>query len=327
MIEGLLLDGRNPDDYFNPLIYADRTILRGNEITNHHTTNCVHLSTYYSAPAPADVIIEGNNIHDCGTLPAQNHEHGIYIGAARNAIIRNNRIWSNADRGIQLFTDAQGTQIYGNVISGNGQGVLIAGYNGVAPNNTTVEHNIIAHSKVRHNVESSFDELTTPGTGNVFRENCIYGAEGWYRQPDGSGIQSEQVGFTATANVIADPGFANAAAGDFTVAADERVRGRARRRRRLSRALSWLRPSRNHEHCGCESKQEPEGLAELLGDEEVGDQEAAERSEQTPRQQFHVRVARLLERGDGLHERAEAKEDQGEKEPEADHPELGKVSK
>ena len=219
MIEGLLLDGRNPDNYFNPLIYADRTILRGNEITNHHTTNCVHLSTYYSAPAPADVIIEGNNIHDCGTLPAQNHEHGIYIGAARNAIIRNNRIWSNADRGIQLFTDAQGTQIYGNVISGNGQGVLIAGYNGVAPNNTTVEHNIIAHSKVRHNVESSFDELTTPGTGNVFRENCIYGAEGWYRQPDGSGIQSEQVGFTATANVIADPGFANAAAGDFTVAA------------------------------------------------------------------------------------------------------------
>ena len=126
VIENLKLDGRNPDDYFNPLIYADRVVLRNNEITNGHTTNCVHLAPYYDNPGPTGVIIEDNDIHDCGTLPANNHEHGIYIAEAYDTIIRNNRIWGNADRGIQLFTKVEGTRIYGNVIDGNGTGVLFA---------------------------------------------------------------------------------------------------------------------------------------------------------------------------------------------------------
>ena len=58
-------------------------ILRGNEITNHHTAICVHVTDYPDAPRPAGVVIENNVIHDCGELPATNHHHGIYVPRAR----------------------------------------------------------------------------------------------------------------------------------------------------------------------------------------------------------------------------------------------------
>ncbi len=217
VIENLKLDGRNPDDYFNPLIYADRVVLRNNEITNGHTTNCIHLAPYYDNPGPTGVVIEGNNIHDCGTLPANNHEHGIYIAEAYDTIIRNNRIWGNADRGIQLFTKVEGTRITGNVIDGNGTGLIFGGMEGVMATDTIVEHNLITNSNVRHNVEASFDSQTTPATDNLIRDNCIYNADGWYDEADGSGIQTPESGFTATANVIADPQYVNRKAGDFTL--------------------------------------------------------------------------------------------------------------
>jgi parallel beta-helix repeat protein len=217
VIENLKLDGRNPDDYFNPLIYADRVVLRNNEITNGHTTNCVHLAPYYDNPGPTGVIIENNDIHGCGTFPVTNHEHAIYLADAYDTIIRNNRIWDNADRGIQLFTQVEGTRIYGNVIDGNGSGVLFAGMEGVMPTDTVVEHNLITNSNVRHNIESSFDEQTAPARDNLVRDNCIFGAEGWYKEADGSGIMTPESGFTATGNIIADPQYVDRKSGDFTL--------------------------------------------------------------------------------------------------------------
>jgi Right handed beta helix region len=217
VVEDLLLEGPRAD-IFSPLIYADRTVLRNNEITNHHSSNCVHLATYYDAPAPRDVLIEGNRIHDCGRLPATNHDHGIYIAASRNAVIRDNLIYDNADRGIQLFPDAQGTRIEGNVIDGNGQGILFSGYEGVSSHDTTVVHNVITNSKLRHNVESFYPEDTPPGRNNVVRENCIHGAEGWYKEEDGSGIAYSHPGFEATNNVIADPKYSGRPSGDFALA-------------------------------------------------------------------------------------------------------------
>jgi parallel beta-helix repeat protein len=215
-VENLLLNGVNDFEGFSPLIYADSVILRDNEITNEQTTNCVHLSSYYDEPAPANVLIEGNRIHDCGGL-APNHDHGIYIAASRDLTIANNVIYDNADRGIQLWPDAQGTHIYGNVIDGNGQGISIGGYEGTSPSHTLIEHNLITNSNVRHNVESYFPEDTAPGTDNIVRNNCIYGADGWYEEADGSGIQAPEEGFNATNNVIADPEYVNRAAHDYTL--------------------------------------------------------------------------------------------------------------
>jgi parallel beta-helix repeat protein len=223
-VESLTLDGKNPKGYFNPIIYADGAVLRDNEITNEHTTNCVHLARYYNAPPPRGVVIEDNNIHDCGVLPAQNHEHGIYVAASRDLTIRNNLIWNNADRGIQLYTDVKDTQIYGNVINNNGVGIIISGADGLTTSNTLIQHNLITYSNVRHNVESWFGPGTSPGTNNVVRDNCIHGAQGWYAGSDDSGM-GDQEGFTATDNVNADPGYENAPAGDFKMSPDSPCAG------------------------------------------------------------------------------------------------------
>ena len=67
-------------------------------------------------------VIERNRIHNCGQLPPTNHHHGIYVEASDGARITDNWIYDNADRGVQLFPDAQGTYIARNVIDGNGQG-------------------------------------------------------------------------------------------------------------------------------------------------------------------------------------------------------------
>lgn len=218
IVENLTLDGKNPDNYFNPIIYADNAVMRNNEITNEHTTNCVHLAHYYDDPAPANVVIENNDIHDCGVLPAQNHEHGIYIAASRHLIIRNNLIYNNADRGIQLYTDVKDTQIYGNVIDNNGVGIIISGASGFTTTDTEIHNNIITNSNIRHNVESWYESGTNPGTNNVVTDNCIYGVSSgnYYAGKDNSGI-GDEVGFSAKGNLIADPRYVDAAGGNYAL--------------------------------------------------------------------------------------------------------------
>jgi hypothetical protein len=54
----------------------------------------------------------------------------------------------------------------------------------------------------------------------VVTDNCIKGAPGWYAGSDGAGIQNPQVGFTATDNLVVDPGYINAGAGDYRIPSD-----------------------------------------------------------------------------------------------------------
>ncbi len=212
MVEDLTLDGRNSNNNLSPLIYADGAVLRDNEITNHHSEICVHVTAYPGAGPPRGVVIEGNRIHDCGSLPATNMDHGIYIGEARDTVIRDNWIYDNADRGIQLYPDADGTLVTGNVIDGNGQGVAIGGSGSQTSDNNLVEHNVITNSTIRYNVEGSWG--SSVGTGNVVRENCTIGGA---RGGDTGGIQTPADGFVASDNIVADPGYVNSAAGDFSL--------------------------------------------------------------------------------------------------------------
>jgi parallel beta-helix repeat protein len=114
-IRGMKLDGRGGATPIGPKIYADGVVLRDNEITNAHTSICVQISRYYSDPAPRGVVIKRNRIHDCGELPSTNKDHGIYVSEARDTVIRDNWIYDNADRGIQLYHDADGSKVIGNV--------------------------------------------------------------------------------------------------------------------------------------------------------------------------------------------------------------------
>ena len=207
----LLLDGRTTT-LPSPTVNGDRVTFRDNEVTNAHTAICFVLGDGEGPYGIAvDPVIEGNRIHDCGKLPATNHDHGIYVEASRNARITGNVIYDNADRGIQLYPDAQNTLITGNVLDGNGSGVIFSGDFGIASNGNVVRGNVISNSILRANVESWYPAGNPVGTGNLVEANCVWNG----RQGDIDG----SLGFTARNNLITDPLFTNRAAKDFTLRA------------------------------------------------------------------------------------------------------------
>jgi parallel beta-helix repeat protein len=148
-------------------------------------------------------LIERNRIHNCGQLPATNHHHGIYAEATDNARILENWIYDNADRGVQLFPDAQRTYVARNIIDGNGEGVVFSRTSA----NNVVENNVISNSVVRYNLE----DFELRGTGNVARRNCLWST----RHPaNPAGLQTGLV-VPLVENIVIDPGFINRAAKDF----------------------------------------------------------------------------------------------------------------
>jgi hypothetical protein len=203
-IEGMKLNGAGGTSDIGPRIYADGTVLRDNEITNGHTDICVHVGSWYDGPAPAGVVIAHNRIHDCGELPSTNMDHGVYLSEARDVTVRDNWIYDNVDRGVQQYSHVDGARITGNVIVNNGEGVNFSG-----GSDQIVEGNIIASSKIRWNVYAG--STGSPGDG-VLRNNCVYASNSGYT--DHGGIETSEV-FSEAGNLIAHPGFVDAADADF----------------------------------------------------------------------------------------------------------------
>jgi hypothetical protein len=202
VIQSLDLDGRSSDNLPSPSVYGDGVVFRDNDVTNHHTTICFILGSDTFGRARGTVI-EGNRIHNCGAMPPTNHHHGIYTEASDGARITDNWIYDNADRGIQLFPDAQGTYVARNVIDGNGQGVLFSRTSA----NNLVEHNIITNPALRYNVE----DFELSGGGNVARRNCL-----WSDRHKGGGLQPG-LAVPVLDSVVINPGYVNRAAKDFRV--------------------------------------------------------------------------------------------------------------
>jgi parallel beta-helix repeat protein len=208
----LNLNGANASDLPSPTVDADRVTLTGDDITNGHTAICLAIGSLDWGTAH-DVVLDGNRIHDCGRLPygSTNHDHGIYIESARRVVITNNYIYDNADRGIQLYPDAQGTTISNNVIDGNGEGIIFSGDSGLASSDNVASRNIISNSRVRYNVESWWPSGNPVGTGNVASSNCLWNGT--------QGNVADQVGFTASGNSVTNPLFADRNAKNFSVPA------------------------------------------------------------------------------------------------------------
>ena len=207
-VTGLDLDGTNAGALPSPTVNAANTTFSYDNVTNDHTAVCFDLGSSYGVAA--NTLIEYDRIHDCGILPANNHEHGIYVQDSTNATIAWNEIYDNADRGIQLYPDAQGTTVDHNVIADNGENFDFSGDNGTAADNSDVYDNIIANPvDPSYNVYSWYPTGNPIGTGNTLQNNCITG--GAPNTSDG--------GFAATGNTTAtDPEFINATAGDFQLA-------------------------------------------------------------------------------------------------------------
>ncbi len=202
----------------SPLINARGVVLLDNDIQDRHTGICVSATTYRGV-APDLVVIKGNRIHDCGRLPPTNHQHGIYIVSGTGAIIADNVIFANADRGIQLFPAVTGARIYANTIDGNGEGVIVSDTSSV----NQFASNIISNSNVRWNVE--WNQLS--GAANTITANCLYASNRrpYFNRDGGVQIQ-ERNRVVLAANQVANPGFANRGARDYRISPTSPCRGR-----------------------------------------------------------------------------------------------------
>jgi hypothetical protein len=201
VVQGLDLDGFNKAKLPSPTVNGDNVVFRANDVWNRHTQICFILGSSKWGRARGTVI-EHNRIHNCGQMPPTNHHHGIYVEASDGARITNNWIYDNADRGVQLFPDAQRTYISGNVIDGNGEGVVFSRKSA----NNVVEFNVLSNPLVRYNLEDF--ELT--GRGNIARRNCLWSLRHW----GNAGIQLG-IAVPVVESVVTEPGFVNRLAKDF----------------------------------------------------------------------------------------------------------------
>lgn len=190
----------------NPSVNGDRITFSNNDITDEHHGICFHIGKPGEGVAE-NIVIDGNRIHDCGRLPSTGFDHGVYLNTTRGVRITNNYIYDNADYGIHLYPNAQGTYIANNVIDGNGRGITFSGEGGTASSNNVVVNNIISNSKDTANIESYWGGSV--GTGNRAEDNCLFnGAKGNIGQ---------QRGFSLSNNRVANPEFVNRAAKNFAL--------------------------------------------------------------------------------------------------------------
>jgi nitrous oxidase accessory protein NosD len=209
-ISGLNLVGTNATGKPSPVVLASDVLIEDNEITNGNTGDCLTIGD--GSHRVSQVVVRGNRIHGCGALPATNYNNGISVTFATGTRISGNWIYDNADRGVQLAPDADGTRVAGNVIDGNGEGVMVAGDGSDTSDNNLIENNLITNSKLRDNIEAFWTTPTLTGTNNVVRENCFYGGA---RDDGDGGIADLREGLIVTGNLIEDPQYLAPGLNDF----------------------------------------------------------------------------------------------------------------
>ncbi len=199
----------------SPTVNADHTTFVNDEVTNHHAdATCFLLGDANGVFGRADyTTISDSRIHDCGALPPTDLDHGIYVEASSGTRIFRNLIYGNADRGIQLYPDADHTRIAGNVIDGNGQGVDFGARGAQTTDDNLVEYNVVSNARVSYNVLSAYGPGDKVGDGNIVANNCIGGGRASAWGP--GGISRNHLGFWLRGNLLTVPRFRNARHGNF----------------------------------------------------------------------------------------------------------------
>ncbi|HEY3727558.1 MAG TPA: NosD domain-containing protein [Solirubrobacteraceae bacterium] len=210
-VDHLRLDGRNDQDLPSPTVDSAYDQFVDDDVTNDHSAICFSLGSGGGYGQAVDALIEHDRIHGCGVLPPTNQEHGIYVANSIGARIIDNVIYDNADRGIQLYWNAQRTTIAGNVIDHNGEGIIISGDYGFASSHNLIIDNAITNSTMRADVESYWPDPAHKGIGNLVVGNCIDGGR--------LGIDHDSGGFTARRNRYVNPLYADPAVGNYIMRA------------------------------------------------------------------------------------------------------------
>ncbi len=189
----------------SPVVNGDDALFYGIDVWSRNSV-CFYLGDSEWGVAYRTVI-RHNRIHDCGES-GTNHRHGIYMADAVDAVIEENAIYDNPDRGIQLYPYSRGAIIRHNVIDSNGEGIIISGDNGNASSDNLIEENVISNSRLRHDVESWWPTGNPIGQNNEVRDNCIGGG-------NFGAIEEPEIGFTADDNILTTPTFLDPANKNF----------------------------------------------------------------------------------------------------------------
>lgn len=226
-VQELLLDGTTTGQDDSVLILGSNVTLRHNRITSGNTRICVQPKTTSTSQTANGFLIERNRIYSCGAQT--NQDHGIYV-SANGGTIRNNAIFDNADRGIQLYPDADNNMIVGNTIDGNGEGILFGGQAASGSDPATASdynaatRNVISNSRIRWNLEASY-----PGpdpVGNTANGNCLYASNADpYYNTDGGIDPDSTYAFSSTGTIIGNPLFTNRSGKDFRLGASSPCAG------------------------------------------------------------------------------------------------------
>lgn len=223
-ISNLRLNGTNGRRAPSPQVNGDYVTFVRDRVTNGNTAICFSIGGAFQSYGRAiGTQIRGSKIHHCGRLPRTGHDHGIYVEGARGTEIFNNYIYENADWGIHLYPDAQGSVIRRNTLYRNGGGIIFAGETAggeysrsFASSDNLVAENVIAYSRRTYNVESWWGGPV--GSGNRADANCLWrGARGNI---------APRIGFSASDNIIAPPGFRDAAGGDLRLSSGSSCGGK-----------------------------------------------------------------------------------------------------
>jgi parallel beta-helix repeat protein len=217
-VDHLTLNGRNPQKLPSPIIDADNVTFRDNDVSSTGARSCFLFGGTTEVRHP---VIKGNRIHGCGQGPLS---QGIYMQDVNDAKIVGNTIYDNPETGIKVGMHSQGALIRGNVIDGNKIGVIFAGDETRASSGNVVAHNVIANSTRWGNVQ--FYWPGPVGSGNLVRRNCVHASPDSTYHEHGGIIDDRAVeelaqqgvthsGFTASGNLIAEPGYVDRRTKDF----------------------------------------------------------------------------------------------------------------
>ncbi len=196
-------------------IYSADAVVEDSDITNFSRgRSCMILGSNSGVGQAVRTIVRRNKFHECGSPSnLEARDHSIYTASMVDGQIVDNVMYNPAAYAIILRPNAQRNLIAHNVIDGASAldrgGIALGSDASYASNDNVIEYNVIAYAET-YNITTSWSGAV--GSGNVARNNCLWAGE--------SGNISTQTGFTATANTIADPGFANRAAHDYRLAPD-----------------------------------------------------------------------------------------------------------
>jgi hypothetical protein len=145
---------------------------------------CVLLA---GSPNSTNIRIQNSSIHHCGQLPRSNHEHCVYAARVNNLTLSNNRLYDCADRSIQLYPDANGSLVVGNLVDSDRQAGIDL--------DSDADSNVVRNNVVdTPNGKTIYTGGSYAGSGNVVRDNCVW---------DESPRLTRDV--TASGNILANP--------------------------------------------------------------------------------------------------------------------------